>query len=194
MEIKKLITNKGNSLNGPFVLKPSIFKDSRGFFYESWNQKEFDNLVGEKIIFSQDNHSSSNLGVLRGLHYQIEPCPQGKLVRCINGSIFDVAVDIRKNSPTFGEWISIILNNENKFIFWIPVGFAHGFLTLKDNSEVIYKASGHWSKEHDRSIKWDDQKINIKWPLRKIKNLKPIISRKDFSAPYLDKADTFNNL
>tara|TARA_B100001093_G_scaffold510011_1_gene575082 strand:+ start:8701 stop:9279 length:579 start_codon:yes stop_codon:yes gene_type:complete len=191
MEIKSLTSNKGNILDGAFVLKPSIFKDSRGFFYESWNQKVFDNLVGEKIIFSQDNHSSSNLGVLRGLHYQIEPCPQGKLVRCINGSIFDVAVDIRSNSPTFGEWVSIILDKENKFMFWIPVGYAHGFLTLEDKSEVIYKASGHWSKEHDRSIKWDDKKINIKWPLGKIKNLMPIISQKDSIAPNLDNADTF---
>ena len=106
----------------------------------------------------QDNHSSSNIGVLRGLHYQIEPKPQGKLVRCVSGSVFDVAVDIRKSSPTFGEWASVMLDNLNKLMIWIPVGFAHGFLSLEDNSEVLYKASELWSNDHERSIRWNDKK------------------------------------
>ena len=150
MEIKNLSSNKGNILAGVYVIKPKVFKDSRGFFYESWNQILFDNTVGEKVKFLQDNHSSSNIGVLRGLHYQIDPKPQGKLVRCVSGAVFDVAVDIRKSSPTYGEWTSVLLNNVSKLMIWIPVGFAHGFLSLEDNSEVLYKASELWSKEQVR--------------------------------------------
>ena len=128
MDIKNLSSNKGNIIKGVYVIKPNIFKDNRGFFYESWNQEIFNNAVGDKVKFLQDNHSSSNAGVLRGLHYQIEPKPQGKLVRCVSGSVFDVAVDIRKGSPTFGEWASIVLSKANKLMIWIPTGFAHGFL------------------------------------------------------------------
>ncbi len=191
MEIKKLLSNKGNKLNGPFLIEPKIFNDERGSFFESWNQSTFDRLSGDKIIFSQDNHSTSHLGVLRGLHYQIPPIPQGKLVRCISGQIYDVAVDIRKNSVTFGEWISAKLDNENKLMLWIPIGFAHGFLSLKDNSQVIYKASGKYSKEHERSIKWNDKTLNIKWPLQIINNQEPSLSEKDASAQLLNKADIF---
>ena len=162
MDIKNLSSNKGNILDGVFIFKPILFEDNRGFFYESWNQSLFNKAVGEEVKFLQDNHSLSNAGVLRGLHYQIEPKPQGKLVRCVSGSVFDVAVDIRKSSPTFGEWTSIILDNLNKLMIWIPGGFAHGFLALEKNSEVLYKASELWSNEHDRSIRWDDNNINIK--------------------------------
>ena len=152
----------------------------------------FNNAVGEEVKFVQDNHSSSDAGVLRGLHYQLEPKPQGKLVRCISGSIFDVAVDIRKSSPTFGEWTSVFLDNINKLMFWIPVGFAHGFLSLDKNTEVLYKASGLWSKEQDRSIRWNDKEINIDWPLKKINCSLPNLSFKDANAPYLKDADIFN--
>ena len=191
MEIKNLSSNKGNILAGVYVIKPKVFKDSRGFFYESWNQILFDNTVGEKVKFLQDNHSSSNIGVLRGLHYQIDPKPQGKLVRCVSGAVFDVAVDIRKSSPTYGEWTSVLLNNVSKLMIWIPVGFAHGFLSLENNSEVLYKASELWSKEQDRSIRWDDKDIKINWPLQDIKILDPRLSEKDSKAPFLKNADVF---
>ena len=192
MDIKNLSSNKGNILDGVFIFKPILFEDNRGFFYESWNQSLFNKAVGEEVKFLQDNHSLSNAGVLRGLHYQIEPKPQGKLVRCVSGAVFDVAVDIRKSSPTFGEWTSIILDNLNKLMIWIPVGFAHGFLALEKNSEVLYKASELWSNEHDRSIRWDDNNININWPLKDINILEPKLSEKDSKAPFLKNADVFN--
>lgn len=192
MDIENLSSNKGNIIKGVCILKPRVFEDSRGFFYESWNQEIFNNAVSEEVKFVQDNHSSSDAGVLRGLHYQLEPKPQGKLVRCISGSIFDVAVDIRKSSPTFGEWTSVFLDNINKLMLWIPVGFAHGFLSLDKNTEVLYKASGLWSKEQDRSIRWDDKEINIDWPLNKINCSLPNLSFKDANAPYLKDADIFN--
>ncbi len=192
MEIKNLYSNKGNILEHVCIIKPKVFEDCRGFFYESWNQALFSDAIGEKVKFMQDNHSSSNTGVLRGLHYQIYPKPQGKLVRCISGSVFDVAVDITKSSPTFGEWASIVLDSKNKFMIWIPVGFAHGFLSLEENSEVIYKVTELWSKEQDRSIKWNDKEINIKWPLKDINISKPILSAKDLNAPCLKNAEVFN--
>lgn len=192
MEIKKLSSNRGNILEGLYMIKPKVYRDKRGFFYESWNQSSFNDALGEKIIFMQDNHSSSNSGVLRGLHYQIEPKTQGKLVRCVSGSVFDVAVDIRKSSPTFSEWASIILDGSNKSMIWIPSGFAHGFLSLVDNSEVVYKASSLWSAEHDRSLRWNDKDINISWPLNKLKLKLPELSEKDEFAPYLKNADIFN--
>ena len=192
MDIKNLSSNKGNILEGVCIFNPRVFEDNRGFFYESWNQQLFNKTVGEEVKFLQDNHSSSNIGVLRGLHYQIEPKPQGKLVRCVSGSVFDVAVDIRKSSPTFGEWTSVVLDNLNKIMIWIPVGFAHGFLALEENSEVLYKASELWSKEEDRSIRWDDKDININWPLKDINCFEPRLSEKDSKAPFLKNAEVFN--
>ena len=191
MDTKKLISNKGNFLEGPLLLKPNIYADSRGFFYESWNQMSFDHHFSENVNFSQDNHSSSITGVLRGLHYQVNPKPQGKLVRCTKGSIYDVAVDIRKTSSTFKEWINITLSEKNKYIFWIPVGFAHGFLSLEENSEVLYKATGNWSKHHDRSIRWNDPSIKINWPLETINFQRPLLSEKDNNAPFLKDAEIF---
>ena len=191
MDIKNLSSNKGNILEGVYLIKPRVFEDNRGFFYESWNQKLFNKAVGEEVKFLQDNHSSSNVGVLRGLHYQIEPKPQGKLVRCVSGSVFDVAVDIRKTSPTFGEWTGVVLDNLNKTMIWIPVGFAHGFLALEEKSEVLYKTSELWSKEQDRSIRWDDKNININWPLKDINCFEPRLSEKDSKAPFLKNADVF---
>ena len=191
MEIKKLTSNKGNIIDGPLLIEPKVFLDTRGFFFESWNQSTFDINTNEKIIFSQDNHSCSKKGVLRGLHYQIPPKPQEKLVRCISGEIFDVAVDLRKSSETFGKWISVKLNNSNKLMFWIPVGFAHGFLSLRENSEVLYKASSNYSKELERSIIWNDPTINIKWPLQIINFENPTLSNKDANAPLLNEVEIF---
>ena len=192
MDIKYLISNKGNIIKEVFILKPRVFEDDRGFFYESWNQEIFNDAVGEEVKFLQDNHSSSNIGVLRGLHYQVGPKPQGKLVRCVSGAVFDVAVDIRKSSSTFGEWTSIVLDNIEKQMIWIPVGFAHGFLALEKNSEVLYKTSELWIKEQDRSIRWDDKNININWPLKEINCSKPKLSEKDSKASFLKNADVFN--
>ena len=192
MDIKNLSSNKGNIIEEVFILKPRVFEDERGFFYESWNQEIFNNAVGEEVKFLQDNHSLSNIGVLRGLHYQIGPKPQGKLVRCVSGAVFDVAVDIRKSSSTFGEWTSIVLDNIDKLMIWIPVGFAHGFLALKENSEVLYKTSELWIKEQGRSIRWDDKDININWPLIEINCSKPKLSEKDSKASFLKNAEVFN--
>ena len=192
MCIKSLSSNKGNILDGVFIIKPRIFEDNRGFFYESWNQVLFNKIVGEEVKFQQDNHSLSNIGVLRGLHYQVGPKPQGKLVRCVSGSVFDVAVDIRKSSPTFGEWTSIVLDKINKLMIWIPVGFAHGFLSLEDNSEVLYKATELWSKDQERSIRWNDNIISINWPLKEINFAEPRVSEKDSNAPFLNNADVLN--
>ena len=191
MCIKSLSSNKGNILDGVFIIKPRIFEDNRGFFYESWNQVLFNKIVGEEVKFQQDNHSLSNIGVLRGLHYQVGPKPQGKLVRCVSGSVFDVAVDITKSSPTFGEWTSIVLNGLNKLMIWIPVGFAHGFLSLEDNSEVLYKTSELWSRDIERSIIWNDKEININWPLKDINFSEPRLSEKDSKAPILKNSDVF---
>ena len=164
MEIKDLVSNKGEIIEGPKLIIPKIFKDKRGLFYESWNQLNFDNLV-KKTSFVQDNHSKSNLGVLRGLHYQIEPFAQDKLVRCTSGKVYDVIVDLRFNSSTYGQWAYIELNSEKNNQVLIPKGFAHGFLTLTNSAEIQYKASNLWSKEHERSIIWNDQTINIIWPI-----------------------------
>jgi dTDP-4-dehydrorhamnose 3,5-epimerase len=163
------------------VLEPKVFKDERGFFFESFNQAAFNEAVGREIRFVQDNHSCSVKGVLRGLHYQADPHAQGKLVRVIEGEIFDVAVDVRQSSSTFGKWVGINLSAENKKQLWIPEGFAHGFLVLSDTAEVLYKATNYWQKEAERGIIWDDSTINIEWPLIE----KPILSSKDAEAEAL---------
>ena len=187
MEFKQLKTNKGKIIEGPLLLNPPIYGDSRGSFFESWNYKKFNQLINKNVEFHQDNHSLSQKGVLRGLHYQMNPEPQGKLVRCIKGEIFDVAVDIREGSKSFGEWVSCYLSSENKNQLWIPVGFAHGFLTISDIAEVLYKASGYWNKECERSIIWDDSRINIAWPLSSINRKLPSLSKKDLQAPSLEE-------
>lgn len=163
------------------IFEPKVFGDDRGFFFESFSQKVFEEAVGRKVEFVQDNHSKSSKGVLRGLHYQVEPHAQGKLVRCVVGEVFDVAVDIRKSSPTFGKWVGVNLSAENKRQLWIPEGFAHGFLVLSDTAEFVYKTTNYYHPESDRGIKWDDSTIDIKWPLKK--NL--MLSVKDTNQPYL---------
>ncbi len=167
------------------VVEPVVFGDERGFFLEFYKRSEF-LKAGINVNFVQDNHSRSKKGVLRGLHFQEEPAAQGKLVKCIRGKIFDVAVDLRKGSPTFKKWFGIELSEENKLMLWIPPGFAHGFLTLSEEAEIIYKVSGsEYSPKHDRSIRWDDPEIGITWPL----DTKPILSEKDKNAPFLKEIE-----
>ncbi len=167
------------------LIKPKVFGDERGFFMETYKKSDFEK-AGIETNFVQDNHSKSIKGVLRGLHFQKEPKSQGKLVRCLRGRIFDVAVDIRENSPTFGKWVGFELTEENKYMLWIPQGFAHGFLTLEDNTEIFYKVSGsEYSPEHDAGIIWNDEQIGINWPLENIENL--ILSEKDKNLPKLEE-------
>ncbi len=156
------------------LIEPRVFGDDRGFFFESFNQKVFEEATGLKVAFVQDNHSKSARNVLRGLHYQIKQA-QGKLLRVVLGEVFDVAVDIRKDSKTYGQWVGQILSAENKRQLWMPPGFAHGFLTLSENAEVLYKTTDYYSAENERCIAWDDPKIGIKWPL----TAAPLLSTKD---------------
>ena len=158
------------------LLEPRVFEDERGYFFESYNKKTLKDL-GIDYEFVQDNHSRSKKGVLRGLHYQIQQ-PQGKLVRVIEGEVFDVAVDIRKNSPTFGKWAGFNLSAANKRIAWIPPGFAHGFLTLSEVAEFLYKTTDYWAPEYERCIRWDDVDIAIEWPFA----ARFIVSDKDRSG------------
>lgn len=163
------------------IFEPKVFGDDRGFFFESFNQKIFEEAVGHKVDFIQDNHSKSTKGVLRGLHFQLPPFAQAKLVRCIVGEVFDVAVDIRKDSPTFGKWVGVRLSAENKRQLWIPEGFAHGFLVISGNAEFVYKTTNFYSPEHDRGILWDDSSIGIEWDI----DTDPILSTKDMRQPLL---------
>ena len=159
------------------IIEPTVFGDERGFFMETWNQKRFEELVtGKPTTFVQDNHSKSKKGILRGLHYQTENT-QGKLVRVISGEVFDVAVDIRKESPTFGQWVGEYLSAENKRQLWIPKGFAHGFLVMSDEAEFVYKCTDYYHPESEVSIKWNDPDVNIQWP--SISNKTPLLSPKD---------------
>ncbi|WP_434429002.1 dTDP-4-dehydrorhamnose 3,5-epimerase [Aeromonas veronii] len=170
------------------IFEPKVFGDERGFFFESFNHKLFEEAVGYPVTFVQDNHSKSSKGVLRGLHYQLPPHAQGKLVRCVVGEVFDVAVDIRKNSPTFGQWIGVHLSAENKRQLWIPEGFAHGFLTLSETVEFVYKATSYYLPSAERCIKWNDSSIAIEWPLK----TEPVLSLKDRSAYSISDVDIFN--
>ena len=182
MQVDQLRTVQGQVIDGPLLITPPAFGDDRGWFYESWNQRKFDDAVGEAVVFSQDNHSRSVQGVLRGLHYQLAPEPQAKLVRASLGSIFDVAVDIRQSSPTFGQWVGAELTAENKSQLWVPEGFAHGFLTLSDVAEVQYKARGFWNKNCERAIVWNDPEIAITWPLARLERKNVSLSSKDAGA------------
>lgn len=157
------------------LLEPRVFGDDRGFFYESYNRQAFREATGVDPDFVQDNHSRSVKGVLRGLHYQLPPKAQGKLVRAVQGEVFDVAVDIRPKSPTFGKWVGEVLSAENKRQMWIPPGFAHGFLTLSETAEFLYKTTDYYSPEHERCIIWNDAFIGVKWPYE----LTPLLSSKD---------------
>jgi dTDP-4-dehydrorhamnose 3,5-epimerase len=168
------------------LFEPTVFGDDRGFFYESFNQKVFEEVVGHSVQFVQDNHSRSAKGVLRGLHYQIKQA-QGKLVRVTQGEVFDVAVDIRKSSPTFGKWVGARLSAENKHQLWIPEGFAHGFVVLSENAEFLYKTTDYWAPEYERSLAWNDPAIGIEWP----HSTPPTLSAKDQVAALLENAELF---
>lgn len=166
-------------LPGLLLLEPRVFGDARGFFFESFNQQAFDALVGEHVDFVQDNHSKSARGVLRGLHYQLPPKAQGKLVRVVVGEVFDVAVDLRRASPTFGRWAGAVLSADNKRQMWIPPGFAHGFLTLSETAEFLYKTTEYYSPAHERCIRWNDPVLAIDWTI----SGQPLLSAKDAVAP-----------
>ncbi|GAS71351.1 dTDP-4-dehydrorhamnose 3,5-epimerase [Salmonella enterica] len=163
------------------IFEPKLYGDARGYFFESYNQKIFDEVVGQHVTFVQDNHSKSSKNVLRGLHYQLAPYDQGKLVRCIAGSVLDIAVDIRKESQYYGKWVSVLLSSENKRQLWIPEGFAHGFLSLEDNTEFLYKTTNFYNPESERAYIWNDPTLNIDWGITN-----PIVSEKDKLAPLFD--------
>ena len=168
------------------LIEPRVFGDERGFFYESWNQRAFAE-AGLEAEFVQDNHSRSQQGVLRGLHYQIQH-PQGKLVRAVVGAVYDVAVDMRRSSPTFGQWVGFELSAENKRMAWIPPGFAHGFYVLSDAAEFLYKTTDYWYPEHERTLAWDDSRLAIAWPL----DGEPVLSAKDADGMGLEQAEPFD--
>lgn len=168
------------------IIEPRVFGDERGFFFESFNQAQFEAAVGRKVNFVQDNHSKSSKGVLRGLHYQIKQ-PQGKLVRVVQGEVFDVAVDLRRSSPTFGKWLGVILSAENKKQLWVPEGFAHGFLTLSESAEFLYKTTDYYAPEFERCIIWNDTNLNIDWPA----NHYPRLSDKDMLGALIENAELF---
>jgi len=168
------------------LFEPTLFGDDRGFFFESFNQAKFEVAVGRKVNFVQDNHSRSVKNVLRGLHYQIQQ-PQGKLVRVAQGEVFDVAVDVRKSSPTFGQWVGAILSAENKKQLWIPEGFAHGFVVLSDSAEFLYKTTDYWAPQHERCIIWNDSDLAIDWHIDGV----PALSVKDAQGVNMKQAEAF---
>lgn len=170
------------------LIEPKVFGDERGFFYESFNQKAFNKAVGLEVNFLQDNHSRSSKGVLRGLHYQMPPHAQGKLVRVVRGAVFDVAVDIRKSSPTFGQWVGQELTEENHLQMWIPPGFAHGFLVLSETADFLYKTSDYYAASHERCIRWDDAALGIRWPAFEVM---PQLSHKDLAGRAFLDAEVF---
>ena len=172
------------------LIEPKVFGDARGFFYESFNAQAFADATGVTLPFVQDNHSRSRRGVLRGLHYQVAPKAQGKLVRVTSGAVFDVAVDIRRDSPTFGRWAGAVLSEENQQQLWIPPGLAHGFVVLTDTADFLYKTTDYYSPAHERAIRWDDPAIGIDWPLAAHGIAQPVLSDKDkTSARLLAEAD-----
>jgi len=168
------------------LIEPRVFGDDRGFFMESWNARTFNGATGLDVAFVQDNHSYSTRNVLRGIHYQVVR-PQGKLVRVVTGSVFDVAVDLRRSSPTFGRWVGYELSAANKLQMWIPPGFGHAFVVLSESADFLYKTTDYWIGEHDRALRWNDPAIGIDWPLQG----EPILAAKDAAAPLLDAAETF---
>ena len=171
------------------LIEPKVFGDARGFFFESFNQQAFAAATGVDLPFVQDNHSRSGRGVLRGLHYQVAPKAQGKLVRVTSGAVFDVAVDIRRDSPTFGRWAGAVLSEENQQQLWIPPGLAHGFVVLSETADFLYKTTDTYSPAHERSIRWDDPAIGIDWPLAAHGISEPLLSDKDRAGRLLPEAE-----
>ncbi|OHC80622.1 MAG: dTDP-4-dehydrorhamnose 3,5-epimerase [Rhodoferax sp. RIFCSPLOWO2_12_FULL_60_11] len=168
------------------ILEPRVFGDARGFFFESFNQRDFAQATGLDVEFVQDNHSRSVKGVLRGLHYQIQH-PQGKLVRVTQGEVFDVVVDLRRNSPNFGKWDGVLLSADNKRQLWVPPGFAHGFVVTSDTAEFLYKTTDYWYPEFERSLLWNDPAVGVRWPL----TAEPQLAAKDAAAKTLAEAEVF---
>lgn len=173
-------------IKGPLILEPKVFGDARGFFLESWNAASFAE-IGLDVTFVQDNHSRSQKGVLRGMHFQ-NPAPQGKLVRVVRGAVFDAIVDLRRSSPTFGQWTGVVLSAENKRMFWVPEGFAHGFLTLEDDTDFLYKCTSAYLPQNEHSLAWDDPEVGIEWPLEGVE-LK--LSAKDAAGVPLSRIQAF---
>jgi len=182
------MTFKRTAIPDVILFEPRVFGDDRGFFFESFNEKVFVEAVGDRYPFVQDNHSRSSRGVLRGLHYQLPPSAQGKLVRVVAGEVFDVAVDIRKGSPTFGRWVGELLSQSNKRQLWIPPGFAHAFITLSDTAEFLYKTTDFYAPSAERCIQWNDPDIGIQWPYDGV----PVLSTKDTKGMPLKNAEIFN--
>lgn len=174
------------NIPGPLILEPRVFGDERGFFMESWNARAFAQ-AGLDLTFVQDNHSRSQKGVLRGMHFQ-NPGPQGKLVRVVRGAVFDAVVDLRRSSPTFGKWTGVVLSAENKRMFWVPEGFAHGFLTLEDDTDFLYKCTAAYAPQHEVSLAWDDPAVGIQWPLE---GIAPKLSAKDAAGAALADVKAF---
>lgn len=170
------------------ILEPTVFSDDRGSFFESYNGLAFAEATGFAGEFVQDNQSRSNRGVVRGLHYQIPPHAQGKLVRCIGGEVFDVAVDVRRSSPGFGSWIGEVLSAENRLQLWVPPGYAHGFMALSDVADVLYKTTSYYAPDAERSVRWNDPAVGIDWP---DPGVEPILNQRDGGAPLLDEAEVF---
>ena len=175
------------SIPDVLIIEPKVFGDARGFFFESFNQAAFDDAVGQHVSFVQDNHSRSAKGVLRGLHYQIQK-PQGKLVRVARGVVYDVAVDIRKSSPTFGQWVGVELSEHNQRQFWVPAGFAHGFLVLSESADFLYKTTDYYAPAHERCIAWNDPTVGVQWPSLEIE---PMLSSKDAAGLTIGNAELF---
>lgn len=180
-------TARPTAISDVLVLEPKVFGDARGFFFESFNARDFAQATGLNVDFVQDNHSKSAKGVLRGLHYQIEHA-QGKLVRVVQGEVFDVAVDLRQSSPTFGQWVGEHLSADNKRQMWVPPGFAHGFLVLSESAEFLYKTTDYWYPEHERSLLWSDPSIGIQWPIE----VQPLLAAKDAAAGVLAQVPVFD--
>lgn len=177
------------ALPGVVIVEPTVLRDDRGWFAESWNGARFDEGLRQLGLpaprpFVQDNHSCSRAGVLRGLHYQLPPHPQGKLVRVVQGAAFDVAVDIRRGSPHFGQWVGVELSADNHRQLWIPEGFAHGFLALQDDTHFLYKTTDRYARDCERALRWDDPDIGIEWPLQRLTTT-PLVAAKDAAAPRL---------
>jgi len=177
------------SLPEVLIVEPKVFGDARGFFTESWNEKVFNEAVGAVVGFVQDNHSRSACGVLRGMHYQLGEHAQGKLVRCVAGSVFDVAVDMRRSSPNFGRWAGVELTAENHRQLWIPPGFAHGFLVLSETADFLYKTTAYYAPQAEGALRWDDPSVGIQWPEL---GIAPLLAEKDAKAPALADAKSFD--
>ncbi|MDN3920846.1 dTDP-4-dehydrorhamnose 3,5-epimerase [Pelomonas sp. PFR6] len=171
------------------IVEPKVFGDARGFFTESWNEERFNQATGNTLRFVQDNHSRSGRGVLRGLHYQLHPHAQGKLVRCVSGAVFDVAVDMRRSSANFGRWVGVELTAENQKQLWIPPGFAHGFVVVSETADFLYKTTGYYAPQAEGCVRWDDPTIGIEWPEL---GMAALLAEKDAKAPLLAEAKTFD--